>query len=349
MKTANYYEILGLRPSATQDEIRRAYRVLARRFHPDVNPGEKSGEKFKLVAHAYNILSDSNKRAAYDLEIETTLRNFAHASYRTQQQRHGRRATREHYESLQRKIQEEVNRRKAEAKSEYQRSSESFGGVLKDAGAILGKSLKWISHQIGSFTHGFKSAEFVADRIRESFGKKISVIEVSLTVHEAISGLKKTIEVSEPEGPRKVSVTIPPGVRNGSVIHMRSDDNKGEDMILIVRIASHPFMSVGPKGIIVEIPITIHEAVCGASIKVPTLENPAIIKVPPGTQSGTELRVKEAGPLMKDGTKGDIFYRVMIRVPESSLAVGIKEKTSDLDNYYEQSVRAKIPEDLHQI
>ena len=349
MKKANYYEILGLRPAATQDEIRRAYRVLARRFHPDVNPGEKSGEKFKLVAHAYNILSDPNKRAAYDLEIETAIRNFAHASYRTQQQRHGRRATREHYESLQRKIQEEVNRRKAEAKSGYQPLSESFGGILKDAGSILGKGLKWISHQIGSFTHGFKSAAFVAERIRESFGKKISIIEVSLTVHEAISGLKKTIEVSEPEGPRKVSVTIPPGVKNGSVIHMRSEDSKGEDLVLIARIASHPFMSIGSKGIIVEIPITVHEAVCGASIKVPTLGSPTIIKIPPGTQSGTELRVRDAGPLLKDGTRGDIFYRVMIYVTESSLAVGIKERTAELDNYYEQPARAKMPEDLHQV
>lgn len=340
----NYYQILGVRQSATQDELRRAYRILARRYHPDVNPGEKSGERFKAIAHAYSILSDAGKRSAYDLELEKFTRGYAHAAYRAQAQR-ARPSARERYEAVQRKIRQEQERMQAELR---QRDLRRETGGAAHAGKQLGKSLVWARERAADFSAGFRKALHIPRKVRESFGKKISVIEVSLTVNEAITGLKKSIEVSEPEGVRKISVTIPSGVRTGSVIHIPAQDRLGEDLILIARLSYHPFMTIQSKGLVVDIPVTVKEAITGATIKVPAIDGSTMIKIPQGTQSGTEIRVKEAGIQTKDGARGDIFYRVLIRVPESSLAVGIEEKAGALEEYYERSVRGDLPETLLQ-
>lgn len=333
----NHYQTLGVRPSATQDEIRRAYRILARRYHPDVNPGEKSGEKFKLIAHAYAVLGDPSKRAAYDLELERMTREYGQAAYRAQQARQDAQRARERYEALQRKLR--TAQQTAEARPE--RVAREMPSISRLFGQAKDRVFRWMGSRADIGAGAGK-------RIREAFGKKISVIEVSLTIQEAISGLKKSIEINEPEGDRKVSVTIPPGVRTGSVIHLRSRENPGEDLVLIARVASHPFLSMQAKGLIVEVPVSVQEAIMGASIKVPTLDTPVIIKVPPGTQSGFEIRLKDAGIETREGVKGDLFYRVMIRVPESSLAVGIQEKAGQFEDYYERPVRSDLPENLLQ-
>ncbi len=341
----NYYQILGVRQSATQDELRRAYRILARRYHPDVNPGEMSGERFKAIAHAYSVLGDAGKRSAYDLELEKFTRGYAHAAYRTQQQRAGPSA-REKYEALHRKIRREQERA-AQAEA-IRRDRRRDAGLSALAGKKLGKGLAWIRERAAGFNAGVRKALHIPGKVRESFGKKISVIEVSLTVTEAITGLKKTIEVSEPEGVRKISVSIPSGVRTGSVIHIPSRGRLEEDLILIARLSYHPFMNIQSKGLVVDIPVTVKEAVSGATIKVPAVDGSTMIKIPQGTQSGAEIRVKEAGIQTKDGERGDIFYRILIKIPESSLAVGIGDKAGALEEYYERSVRADLPEILLQ-
>ena len=103
-----------------------------------------------------------------------------------------------------------------------------------------------------------------------------------------------------------------------------------------------------PKGLIIEVPITVHEAVSGASFMVPTLDEPSTLKVAPGTQSGTEIRLKEKGIEGKDG-RGDLFIRIMIRIPEAIGAVGLDEKGAALDAYYESSVRQHLPKSIQDI
>jgi curved DNA-binding protein len=175
---------------------------------------------------------------------------------------------------------------------------------------------------------------------------KVSVLEVSITIKEAILGTKKTIEIVEPEGLRKVSVKIPPGVRNGSVVRLQGRGLPREDLVLVIRIAYHPYLSIHPKGLVVEIPVTVHEAIAGATIMVPTLEEPAAIKIPAGTNSGTELRVKEKGVPLKDGGRGDLFVRILVKIPEHPEAVGLKEKANELSLYYETPVRDGMPKSL---
>jgi DnaJ-class molecular chaperone len=165
-------------------------------------------------------------------------------------------------------------------------------------------------------------------------------------MHDAIFGVKKALEIPEPEGQRKVSVKIPAGVRSGSVIRLRAKNMPNEDLVLIVRVAAHPFLTIQARGLVAEIPITIQEAIVGAHISVPTLDEAVSIKIPPGSQSGSELRLKNRGLTLKDGTRGDLFVRLMIRVPETADAVGLKEKASELDAYYSNNVRQGLPKHL---
>jgi molecular chaperone DnaJ len=97
---------------------------------------------------------------------------------------------------------------------------------------------------------------------------------------------------------------------------------------------------------VVEIPVSVAEVVCGASISVPTLDEPISLKIPAGSQSGTELRVRERGIPHKDGSRGDIFYRLLIKVPEATSALGLAEKAKELDPYYGTSLRQHLTRGL---
>lgn len=355
----NYYETLGLNTSATFEEIRRAYRILARRYHPDVNPGKASEEKFKVISQAYTVLSDTEKRKAYDIDLEGYLKtrvNTRTQAYQRQQQRYDG-ARKRFYEAK----HENFGRVDPNATKEETTQSQSaqlkrpkrpptpgpFAGLADTARSILKK----LNSPIGKPKAAPKakpvrpqSAAHEAKHSEPAGILKISVVEVSVSIKDAIYGIRKTVEISEPEGLRKVSVNIPPGVRNGSVVHLRSKSH--EDLVIIVRVAAHPFLSIHPKGLVAEVPVSINEAISGASISVPTLDEPVVVKVPPASQSGTEIRLKDKGIAHRDGTRGDLFIRLLVKVPETSAAVGIKEKASELDRYYGTAVRQSFPKTL---
>jgi DnaJ-class molecular chaperone len=336
----NHYQILGVNTSATVDELRRAYRILARRYHPDVNPGRASEERFKLIAEAYATLSDPKKRAAYDLEIEKDQRKHfdtAFATYnrsrRTQYQ--GRRPS---PQSNEQDRAQEPGQDLGPANKPRERGPQAdFSRVAQSVRASIGQIVKRIPRP----SKGNFKPRIVKQRA------SVSIIEISIGIKDAIFGIKKVVEISEPTGPRKISVRIPAGVRNGSVIRLRASESK-EELVLIIRVASHPVLSMLPKGLVMEVPITVHEAVSGASFMVPTLDEPTTLKVPPGTQSGTEIRLKEKGVEGKEG-RGDLFIRIMIRVPEAIGALGLDEKGAALDAYYESSIRQNLPKSIQDI
>lgn len=317
----NYYKLLSINNSATTEEIRRAFRILARRYHPDVNPGFP-GDKFRQIAEAYEILADKKKRAAYDSELAEAEKKQFSQSIRTLR----------FHEATQKLKEQRVDSRNAKHMTS--------GEFKKNKGSIFSQySIK----QLISKLLKIKLPSFKNILHHKEILKKISVIEVSISVIDAVQGVKKTIEISEPESVRKISVTLPPGVRTGSVIRLKSKTTDSEEIVLIVRVARHPFIHVELKGIVVEVPVTVQEAVLGSSITVPTLEDSAIIKIPPGSQSGMEIRARGKGVVLKDGSRGDIFYRLLIKVPESNYAIGIGEKVAALSEYYSIPVRHNLP------
>ncbi len=316
----DYYNILGINSSASADEVRRAYRILARRYHPDLNPGRPAEERFKEISEAYQTLSEPGKRREFDsmfenstrLKMESKLRGYAQTD--KGQERNGSA-----------RFEERPQRRGAgavDSASEQTKSQSVRSRIPK------------ISTLIKPLLSRFRSHSSIA--VRPSI--KVSVIEVSVNIKDAILGIKKTIEINEPEGIRKVSVRLPAGIRNGSVIRMRDKDGS-EELVIIARISTHPFLSIQNRGLVAEIPVSIKEAMFGATISVPTLDEPLLVKIPPGSQSGTELRLNNKGILHKDGNRGDLFIRLMVKVPEAPEAVGIKEKADQLEQYYAAPVR----------
>jgi DnaJ-class molecular chaperone len=175
----------------------------------------------------------------------------------------------------------------------------------------------------------------------------LSLLEVSISIFEAITGHKKTVEIAEHEGvSRKVSVVIPPGARQGSVIRMRSNEDESEEIIMIIRIAPHPWLSVSHRGLTMEIPITVEEAIAGAKIQVPSLADPLLVTVEPGMQSGSEVRLKGQGITSPDGSRGDLYIRFMIKVPAASTSDDVAEKAQELTPFYTEEVRKHIPRSI---
>jgi len=331
----NYYKVLGISSAATSDEIRRAYRILARRYHPDVNPGKTSEDRFKKIAAAYQILGDHHKRQQYDLEIE---RVSGHATATA-------RGFSAYDEALKRRASSAKQAKAAPkpAPTAPEHHIDPWAHLDRMASKIRGIDLR---AQIGKF---FRDRKKSATKPANGAGKsvnQISIIEVSISIIDAVKGVKKTVEIPEGKEQRKLSVTIPPGVRNGSVVRFRPSNKSDEEVVLITRVAHHPFLSMANKGLIVEIPMTVQEAIAGARLQVPTLDEPAVITVDPGSQSGTEVRLKEKGVTFRDGSKGDLFVRLMIRVPDAQNAVGLKEKAAEIEAYQADSVRRHLPKSL---
>jgi len=353
---ANFYAVLGVNSSATPDEIRRAYRVLARRYHPDLNPEAASADKFKLIAEAYHILSDGVRRKQYDLETELNGTNAARgaAAYRSAP----REGARERFE---RSKFENFGSNSGIKPEGVEDSTHASNRAPSKPGAALFATIARFFRSFRSAQTEVKPAGAVPNNLRAPKSStasaaavnqvtKISIIEVSLSIRDAVFGVKKSVEIAEPEGMRKLSVRIPAGVRNGSLVRLRAKGTPGEELVLIVRVAAHPFIRVEAKGLIMEVPITVNEAISGASITVPTLEDAVAIKIQPGAQSGQEVRLKGKGIHERDGgERGDLFVRLMIRVPECIEAYGIRDRAAELDKYFERNVRAALPTSLTEI
>lgn len=333
----DHYDSLGLRNSASAQEIRRAYRILARRYHPDVNPEKNSEERFKEISSAYQVLSDPARKRQYDFELERHKHENLNRHIR-----HYERAQKLKFKETQERVQEELKRR-AEVRESQKRKSEAQTWKPHVKAAILGAA-KFVNNVRSQWKEATKTKEPGRNGVSV---ESVSIVEVSLRIDEAISGVKKAIEIPNPEGARKVSVSIPPGIRDGGIVRLRAKENRKEELVILVRIASHPFLKMERRGLVLELPISINEAVTGASITVPTLDDQVALRIPAGTQSGTEFRLRGKGVIERDAKeRGDLFVRVIVKIPEANGAVGLSDHTQSLEQYYPEPVRGHLPKSL---
>ena len=325
----NYYQILGLTRHASTDEIRKAYRSLARKYHPDLNPSKESEENFRMITSAYDVLSDPLKRTQYNHTLDIQQSRYknnrtAFRSYREQAHNLRKKATRNHTQSQEKENHSSNGKNSTRSYFRIRRGQLSLHGLWK-------KLLAWSEQLTSSIVPTNQNEQVCA----------VSVLEVMVTLEEAIYGVKKKVEIPAPHA-RSIVVNVPPGVRNGSVVRLRSKTDPIEDMIVIIRIAPHQFLSIHPRGLVAEIPITVHEAVHGARIKVPTLDSPLYIAIPPGSQSGKEIRLRGRGITNRDETRGDLYVRLMIKVPTDKAKTKELERiTRNVEELYQGSVRAK--------
>jgi len=305
----DYYDVLGVARTATEDDIRKAYRKLARKHHPDVNPGDKSAEEtFKDINEAYEVLSDPEKRKRYD-QLGANWKAGAEFTPPPGGQN---------------------------GRVDFDGFGDLFGGGGRSASgfsdffeSLFGRG------RSGRSGTGFRMA-----------GQDIEA-QIPLTLEEAHRGGTRTIslEASEPcpeckgtgskdskvcptcrgsgvvSRPKTLEVTIPPGVRDGSVIRLAGQGEPGSngaqpgDLYLHVRIQPHRLFEVIGDDVQIKFPVAPWEAVLGAKVMVPTLDGPVQMTIPAVTQGGARLRLRGQGLNKRGGGRGDEYVKLNIVIP----------------------------------
>ena len=283
--TRDFYEVLGVSRTASQEEIQRAYRKLARSNHPDVNKDPAAEERFKDISEAYAVLSDPATRRRYDAfgpDFRQVPEDVDPDAWRAARAGAGR--------------------GRPGADQAGFRTATGAGGIdLEDLlGGLFG----------GRAGRGWGP---VPGADQEA--------EIPLTVEEAYRGGQRTITIGGPDGSRTVDVSIPPGVTSGQRIRLAGQGGRGSDgartgdLYLVVRLTPHPRYRVDGRDLHVVRPLTPWEAALGASVAVGTPDGEAKVKVPSGTSSGRRLRLRGRGLPNPKGRPGDLFAEARIMVP----------------------------------
>lgn len=336
----DHYKTLGLSSAATREEIRRAYRILARRYHPDVNPGKGTEDKFRQISEAYEVLSDPERRKQFDDERDlrdtfTSAFDKAHQAYKRQQA------------AVKKPVKPKPppQPKPRPAPQPPPQPEPKVAKVSPKPKPTRFSSLKSTLESSLSRAKNILAKSPPPKPTRPTISS-IALMEVSISVFEAIAGARKTIEVAEKTGEsKKVSVAIPAGVRQGSIVRMRSKDSS-EEIIFVIRVAHHPWISISHRGLTIDVPITVSEAVSGAKIQVPSLGDPLLVTVEPGVQSGSEVRLKGQGIPQPDGSRGDLFLRFLIKVPPITDSPDTLSLVAGLEGLYTSSVREHLPRSI---
>ncbi len=294
----DFYEVLGLKKEASEDEIKKAFRKKAMKYHPDKNPGDKtSEEKFKEVNEAYGILSDAEKRDKYD--------RFGFAGV-------------------------DPNAAFQGGQEQRQRQGQGFGNQGGDV--FQGFSGSEFENLFGSMFGGggFGSAQ------RRVEPRKGSDLQTTLTItfEEAAFGTKKQVRLNG----KTISITIPEGIDNGAKISLKGQGQPSTngglngDLIAVMNIKPHSRFTRKGSDLYIDVPITVTQAALGTSITVPTLRDKVSYKVPAGTQPNTVFRLSGKGVKgLKSKKMGDLYVKVLVKIP-TGLTKEQRDLLEQLDN-----------------
>ncbi len=302
----DYYKLLGVKRSAERDEISKAFKKLARKYHPDLHPNEPEAEKkFKEINEAYEVLKDPEKRKLYD-QLGPEWEHGQHF-----QRPPGFENMRFHFGGGGR----------PGGPGGAAGFSDFFENVFGGGGGFGG---------FGGFSEGASGGYGPQGFSRRAAKGSDAEAGLELTLEEAYRGGSKTItlreQVTGPGGMPQVStknldVSIPAGVRDGARIRLAGQGNPGMgggpagDLYLKVRILSHQLFKLKGDNIVLDLPLTPWEAALGITVTVPTLDKSVELTVPPGVGSGQKLRLRDRG-LGSGKRRGDQLVRVMIKVPK---------------------------------
>ncbi len=304
--TQDFYSILGVPKTTDHKELKKAYRRLARKYHPDLHPGEKKAgmeKKFKELNEAYEVLGDEENRKKYD--------------------------------------QYGSNWKEAEA---YERARQEAGGAYPGGQPHPGFS-QGSGDFSEMFEQMFGRGAQQEGASFRNFAMAGADLEADLPIslREAFTGTHRTVTLPDASGtPRPIEVRIPGGVRNGERLRVKGKGSPGRgggpsgNLFFHVHIAPHPVFKRKNADIVVTLPIWPWEAVLGTEIQVPTLSGPVLLKIPPNSQPQQRMRLKGKGLPQRTGGHGDQFVVLNIVMPQS---------TSPEDNQlYEQLAKADHPD-----
>ncbi len=337
----DYYEILGIKKGAGKEEIKKAYRELAKKYHPDTNPGDKiAEEKFKEVSQAYEVLSDPKKRKQYDQMKEAAysfgygpegfrdfrgkagggfsftdfsnlgdiFSSFYDKGSHFRRERYGPRRGDDLTFEIEVPFEEATKGGRRVIEVPVEESCSSCNGT----GAEKGSSVSTCPECHGTGTVSISQGGFAFSRpCGRCYGRgKIIDKPCPACGGSGIAGRRK-----------RISIKIPRGVDNGSKIRLVGQGGPGMaggppgDLILIVRLGRHRFFERRGQNIYCEIPINLAQACLGSKMHVRTLDGTATVKVPAGIQTGTSLRLKGRGVESPSGQRGDLYVKVKVATP----------------------------------
>jgi DnaJ-class molecular chaperone len=278
----NPYEVLGVQRDAGEDEIRQAYRKLAKRFHPDLNPGNKEAEaRFKEIAAANDILSDKDKRARFDRgEID------------------------------------EAGAERPQYSRQWRGFAEGADGDKYHAQADI--NLEDLEDLFGAFGAGGRGGGGPGGHGRVRMRGQDHHYVLPTDFLDAVNGAKKRLDLAD----RTLDVTVPAGVTDGQVLRLKGQGGPGlgggpaGDALIEIKILPHKIFRRDGDDIHVELPVTLAEAVLGGRVSAPTPSAPVTMTVPANSNSGAVLRLRGKGVRRADGTFGDEYVTLKIVLPE---------------------------------
>ena len=283
MAARDPYEVLGVKKEASEDEIRSAYRKLAKKYHPDLNPGNKQAEaRFKEIAVAYDLLSDKEKRARFDRgEIDASGAERPEHAY-----------------------------------SRYRGFAEGEPGERYEYHAAEGMAPEDLDDLFAMFGRGARGGGGGA-----AFRMRGADLTFALTVDflTAINGARQRLSLA-PD--RSLEVTIPDGVRDGQILRLQGQGGPGRnggpagDVLIDIHVAPHPFFRREGDDIHLDLPVTLGEAVLGGKVPVPTATGAVTMTIPANANTGQTLRLRGKGAPRPGGGSGDQYVHLKVVLPE---------------------------------
>lgn len=335
----DYYKILGVKSEADINEIKSAYRALARKYHPDVNPGNKlCEEKFKEIGEAYSVLSDKNKRKQFDLlngyykTAEKTI-NKENQTKKQTEQAYKKTSENKSFEEAKKRAEERGKEDNKNKKNFNEVFNEFFDGVFKTAHEYADEVSKKSTYQAPPPQKGEDITADITITLPESHTgtvRKVNILHTETCNKCKGKKIINGIQCAACQGKgeisthKKVNVRIPPNVKEGSKIKIAKEGNRGinggerGDMYLIIHIQKHSLFNIDGINVLLEVPITPYEAALGTEINVPTIDGHVNMKIPPETSSGQKFRLSNEGITdPKSNRKGDQIVTVKIEIPKN--------------------------------
>lgn len=314
MQYRDYYQTLGVSKTASQAEIKKAYRRLARKYHPDVNPDDPNAEeKFKDINEAYQVLSDSEKREKYD--------RFG-SQWKQYQQTGGRPEDFDWSQWASRGQPGGTQYRTVSQEDFEQMFGGGLGGFSDFFDTLFGG--------VGGFGRANRSARRTNPQVPRQMRDLQHPVEI--TLEEAFHGTTRLLTY---EDGRKIEAKIPPGVKTGSQVRLSGQGTQGPhgsgDLYLKVTVKPHPRYHRDGDNLRVDQPVDFFTALLGGKVKVSTIDKTVELTIPPETDSGKTIRLKGLGmPTLGNPEKrGDLYVKAEIRVPKN-LSEQDRKKFKDL-------------------
>ena len=310
------YSVLGVPRGADQDTIRKAYKKLARRYHPDLNKSAAAAEKFKEINAAYDMIGDEKKRKLYD--------------------QFGEAATRPGFD--------------AEQARRWQQASGGFGGGLGRGRGGRGRG------DFGDFGFGGGGSPGGGVNMEELLGSMFGgrargprrgpdIEETGrLGLIEALSGHSITVHAS---GHGTLKVRIPSGIHDGGTVRLRGKGRPSPlggtpgDLLLRIEIKPHSLLKREGNNLLMDVPLTVHEAMAGGSVEVPTPDGTVRVKIPAGVKGGERLRLRRRGMPLKDDARGDLYLILRPALPKTDDPEAIK-LAEQLAAFHTEDIRGNL-------